>query len=469
MRRTFIGNVGHGALSVSAFLKNSKMALGMFHLFNVGTHSVWNGVNPVTRGFKIDFSDPRQADGIRNGLELGFGSHRTQFEEGQTGAHGGLWAKMPMLGPVAGRMTDFIFKDALPKMKMKNYLALNEANTARYGKQLTPDQISEISARQSNDAFGLQNYRLLGSNKVLMDMNRLLALAPDFLTSELKQTANAFTKYGGAQRRAIIVQAAVLYTLARAANAALNNGDSHWEPENALSVVYKGRAYSIRSVVADMFHMFTDPAGFAAGRLGPIPHTTADMITGRDMRYGTHIDTVAKGGISRAAEIALRDVAGWLAPIGTDGFGPGAAKRGQTALGTLAAAQFGVSSRQYTPVTQMYDLASQFNRSNPDPRAQEHQATRDAEVRQQSIYKGLDNLLQAGDTKAAREEYQNLIAEGHTPRSIASRYGRQTPFTGSRERETQFFNSLNPGQQKVYQQALADRQSLAGKFAQLMQ
>ncbi|HTB62799.1 MAG TPA: hypothetical protein VK737_04345, partial [Opitutales bacterium] len=404
MKRTPLGALGHGAISVSSFLKSSKMALGMFHLFNVGTHSVWNGVNPVTKGFKIDFSDPKQAEGIRNGLELGFGSNRVSFEEGQTGAHGGLWAHVPGLGAVAGCMTDFIFKDVLPKMKMKNYLALNESNTARYGKQLSPDQIAEISARQSNDAFGLQNYRLLGSNKVLMDINRLIALAPDFLGSELKQTANAFTKYGGAQRRAIFVQAAAMYALARVINAGLNNGNSHWEPENALSVVYKGRTYSIRSVVADMFRMVTDPSGFAAGRLGPLPHTIIDMITGRDMRFGTHIDTVAKGGISRSTEIALRDAAGWLSPIGMDGFGPGAAKRGESSFGTLAAAQVGLSSRQYTAATQMYDAASRFNRSNPDPKAQEYQAARDAEVHQQSVYKGLDNLLQAGDTKAAQAE-----------------------------------------------------------------
>jgi hypothetical protein len=465
MRRTTLGAVGNAALSTSAFLKNSKMALGMFHLFNVGTHSVWNGVNPVTKGFKIDFNDPKQAEGIRNGLELGFGGNRVSFEEGQTGAHGGLWAHVPGLGAVAGHMTDFIFKDALPKMKMKNYLALNEANTARYGKELTPDQISEISAKQSNDAFGLQNYRLLGSNKVLMDFNRLAALAPDFLGSELKQTANAFTKYGGAQRRAIIVQASAMYAVARVVNAALNNGNSHTEPENAFSVVYKGRSYSIRSVVADMFHMVSDPAGFLAGRLGPLPHTVADMITGRDMRYGTHIDTVARGGISRATEIALRDAASWLAPIGTDGFGPGAAKRGETPIGTLAAAQVGLSSRQYTAQTQMYDAANRFNRSSPDPKAQEYQATRDAEVHQQSVYKGLDNLLQAGKTADAKAEYQNLIQEGHSPASIAARYARSTPFTGNAAREAQFRASLNPGQQQTYQDALTERRQLAAKFA----
>jgi len=467
MRRTPWGAAGHAALSVSSFLKNSKMALGMFHLFNVATHSVWNGVNPITKDFKLDMTNPEQAAGVRNGVELGFGSHRVDFEEGQTGAHGGLWAHVPGLGRVAGRMTDFIFKDVLPKMKMKNYLALNEANTKLYGKKLTPDQISEISAHQTNAAFGLQNYRLLGTSKAMMDFNRLICLAPDFLGSEFKQTAQAFTKYGGAQRRAIVVQAAAMYALARVVNASLNNGDSHWEPENALSVVYKGRAYSIRSLVADMFHMVSDPGAFMAGRLGPLPHTIADVITGRDMRFGTRIDTVARTGVGRAAERALRDTLGWLAPIGTTGFGPGAAKRGETPFGTLAAAQVGLSSRQYTPATQMYDAAAQFNRNNPDPKAQEYQANREAEVYQQSVYKGLDNLLQAGDSAAAQREYKALVAEGHTPAHIEARYQRESPFTGSADREAQFKAQLTDSQWAAYQQAIQDRAALKSKFDSL--
>jgi len=250
-------------------------------------------------------------------------------------------------------------------------------------------------------------------------------------------------------------------------NASLNNGDSHWEPENALSVVYKGRAYSIRSLVADMFHMVSDPGAFMAGRLGPLPHTIADVITGRDMRFGTRIDTVARTGVGRAAERALRDTLGWLAPIGTTGFGPGAAKRGETPFGTLAAAQVGLSSRQYTPATQMYDAAAQFNRNNPDPKAQEYQANREAEVYQQSVYKGLDNLLQAGDSAAAQREYKALVAEGHTPAHIEARYQRESPFTGSADREAQFKAQLTDSQWAAYQQAIQDRAALKSKFDSL--
>jgi vacuolar-type H+-ATPase subunit E/Vma4 len=473
MHRTTVGAIGNTALKVSSFLKNSKMAMGMFHLVNVGTHSVWNGVNPITSGFRLDLLDPKQADGVRNGLELGFGSHQVEFQEGQSGAHGGLWSHVPGLGQLSNAMTDFIFKQAIPAMKMKNYLALRDGNEARYGKQLTPDQISELSAHQANAAFGLQNYRLLGSNKVLMDLNRLACLAPDFLSSELKMGGQALTKYGGAQRRAIIIQTAVMYSAARVINAALNNGNSHWEPENALSVIYNGRRYSIRSVVADLFGLVSNFPGFAAGRLGPLPKIGIESMTGRDMRTGANINTWTKFAPARATEIALRDAAGWLAPIGTTGLLPGAAKRGETPLGSLASAQVGLSSRQYTAQTQMWDAASKFNRNSPDPKANLYQKERDAEAKTESAYRGLDNLLLAGKMDAAQKEYQALIQEGRRPAAIASRYKSTNqngvaarPFTGSQARDQQML-AAQPELRTTYQEAMRDRQALGAAFSRM--
>ena len=107
-----------------------------------------------------------------------------------------------------------------------------------------------------------------------------------------------------------------------------------------------------------------------------------------------------------------------------------------------------------------------FNRSSPDPQAQLYQKDRDAEAHGEGAYRGMDNLLRAGDMNAAQKEYQNLVESGHKPSSIAARYNGNHPFTGNHQRDQQML-AAHPPLQATYQQAMDERKSLATKFNQL--
>ena len=92
------------------------------------------------------------------------------------------------------------------------------------------------------------------------------------------------------------------------------NHDPHFEPENAFSVIIGDRAYSARFIVSDLLGFMNDMLSlghgkgatlpFLAGRLGPLPRTAYEAMSGNDMRTGRAIHTHFQHGAARAAEIA---------------------------------------------------------------------------------------------------------------------------------------------------------------------
>jgi len=411
-----------------SFLKASKFATASFHMFTLAEHAASHGVLPTTSDVEIDPArNPTLANLMRHGMDLGFGGQRELFEEGLT-SRGGLWSKVPGLGDLLQRQSDWPFKRYLPALKTKVGQVVFERNLSRYSKPtlsgpaLSEPQIYELTAWQMNAAFGGQNWRLLGTNKTYLDASRLLFTSPDFTLSRMKVLAQALKPYNAEQRWFLGVQAAVLYTACRALCMLFDNGNPHFEPANALRVVHNGRSYGARFLVNDVegfaHDMFGSDQGmnFVSGRIGPAPRILAESIWQRDLRSGARKDVVvptSSAGL-RAAEIALQDTAEWLVPMGFEGFLPEARGQGQSKLGQLALSQVGIGSRKYTAETQMYDAAANFNRASNNPAAQTYQKTRDAEARVEGQYRKLDNLLDAGDVDGARKEYEALKAEGHT-------------------------------------------------------
>lgn len=460
----------HAAVSSAAFLKASKFASATFHLVTIGEHAIFHGILPLTSGVELDPArNVKLAALMRHGMDMGFGSQRDLFEEGVS-SHGGIWGRVPGLGDALTKMSDFLFKDYIPKIKAKTGLVVLERNMQRYGKKLSPDQIAELTASQMNAAYGIQNWRLMGSNKTMLDINRLLFTAPDFLLSRAKVAAQALKPYNREQRYFLLAQAAFVYMAARALNY-LFDDDFHWEPENALSVVYKGRAYSARFIVNDIWHLVSDQMSFWQGRLGALGRSGIEATTQRDMRTGGRIGVPfeTENKTWRAAQILVKDMAMWLVPMGAEGVLPGAAGREQTGPAQVGLAFVGIGSHKYTPETKMWDAAQTFNRQNPDPHAQLYQRKRDAEARTESAYRKLDNLLDAGELARARKEYEALLAEGYTELSIAKHFNPSRPFTGSQAREEAFRIGLPTAQKGMYDRAIADRRERLKKFQQLIQ
>jgi len=483
-----IAHITGGLLKSGAFLKASKFASATFHGATLAEHMMTHAfsgmpskerlalLNPYVGGVEMNPAKDREvANLIRHGMDMGFGGYRAMFEEGLT-SHGGIWAHVPGLGDGMAWLSDGMFKEYLPRLKVKLGKAVLHANRARYLSKLTEQQIYELTASQVNAAFGGQNWALLGRSKTFLDVNRLFLTAPDFLLSRAKVVGQALKPYNREQMLFILAQAALVYVAARIFNLLLDD-DPHWEPENALQVIHGGKSWSARFIVNDMLHAVTDPAGFASGRLGPWPRTGFEMITGRDMRTGARKDVPidTENPAFRAAQIAAVDLAQWLIPVGADGLLPGATGREQTGPGQFALGLVGVGSRRYTAETEMFQLAAKFNRGSEDPRANRQQKMRDDAPKQQSAYRKLDVLLEADDLAGARKEYAALQKEGHTKDAIAARMKAITdghlahPFTGSQEREKQFKASLTPEQRMEYERAVALRKERAAKFSRMLQ
>jgi hypothetical protein len=145
------------------------------------------------------------------------------------------------------------------------------------------------------------------------------------------------------------------------------------------------------------------------------------------------------------------------------GLVPGARTRDES-LPTAALRSVGLMSRRDTPTMRIKDLARDFNRQSSDPAARSWQKSRDQETLPDSDYRKLDTLLEADDLKGAKKEYDRLVGSGHRAVRIAARFRTIRPFTGTRERDQDFYNSLSDGQKKVYDRALADQREQGKRF-----
>ena len=338
-----------GILKMNRFLKESKFALSPFHLATLGEHAMSHTVNPWTGDFKIDLTNNVKQRGlVRGGLDLGFSGERIDFEDGLS-SHGGLWSQIPGVGDASVKNTDFIFKDYLPAIKMKMAQEAFDRNVERYKGQLTEAQIYDLTASQANAAFGSQNYRLLGRSPMIRDLLSLTFVAPDFLFSRMKFVGQALKPFGAEQRRALFIQMGTLYIGARVINALVDpDNDPHWGWKDAFSVVYKGRRYTLRTVVQDAWHLLTDPRSFWYNRISPISRTLIETTTKKDWR-----------GMNRDALEQIEDAASWIVPISAEGFVPGATSRG-TGIPAAVMQSVGVMSRKDTPAMEVRDLARTF-------------------------------------------------------------------------------------------------------------
>lgn len=287
--------VGRGVLDTSQTLKGTLLSLSGFHQVQEGVHAVFHRVNPANVP-KINMEHPETRALIDHGLMVYEHNALANFGEG---LHtGGLIGKVPGIGDMMQKYGDYLFKDYIPRIKTKMALDALERNTQRYAGKYTPDQIMELTAKQANAAFGELNYNMMGRNKTAQDVFRLAALAPDFLEARLKFVGQSFKPGGAEQATALIRGALGMYTVARAINAVVNDGDAHWELKNAFSLVIGGKSYSLRSIPGDILHLAKDWRSFIYHRLNPMTaRNVFEGLTGRD-EFGRKRDAVSQLGDS---------------------------------------------------------------------------------------------------------------------------------------------------------------------------
>lgn len=271
----------HAIQAISQHFKATELSFSMFHQTQESLHSIFHRSNPFNTK-PIDFSNPKQAKLIDHGLQVASFDAQQAFGEG-LGA--GVPNRLPIVGKYLQRYNEYLFGDFIPRLKMALAEHALDRNFKRYAGKISEDQIYALTANQANSAFGELNYTMLGRNKTMQDVLRMALLAPDFLEARGRFVGQALKPYGREQALALITGALLMYVAARILNQLLT-GNPRWEAQNVFDVVYKGRAYTLRSVPADLIHLFTDPRGFIYNRLNPIYGRGAvEGITGRD-KYG---------------------------------------------------------------------------------------------------------------------------------------------------------------------------------------
>jgi hypothetical protein len=264
---------------IGAEVKGTLLSFSMFHQTQESLHAIFHRVNPFSTK-PIDFSDPIQAKLIDHGLQVASFDAQQEFGEGLVGSN-----RIPIVGKHLRRYGDFLFSDFIPRLKMAMAQEALGRNLKRYSAKLSEDQIYALTANQANAAFGELNYTMMARNKTFQDVLRMALLAPDFLEARGRFVGQALKPYGREQAVALIVGALGLYVAARILNTLLT-GNPRWKGQDAFNVVYKGRTYTLRSVPADIAHLFTDPRKFFYDRLNPVyGRALIEGITGRD-QYG---------------------------------------------------------------------------------------------------------------------------------------------------------------------------------------
>jgi hypothetical protein len=268
---------GKTALAVSGELKQGILAFGgLFHQTTVGIHALEHKVVPFAPD-DLDLNDPVQRGLVDHGLMVADFNAMESFGEGLIS--GGLVSKIPIAGSLQDAYQQYLFKSYIPRLKMAMAKAALERNRARYAGRLSDDQIQLLTANQANAAFGGLNYKMLGRNPTLQDVLRLAALAPDFLEARARFVGQGAKSYGREQLSALLLGAAVLYTIARVLNELLD-GKAHWD--RPFSLIYKDKEYSLRTVQGDIYRAATDLRGFLYARINPIARMGMEAATGRD-------------------------------------------------------------------------------------------------------------------------------------------------------------------------------------------
>jgi len=281
---------GEALLNGVKQLKSTLLSLSMFHQVQEGVHAIGHEVNPFNVK-EIDLNDPLQADLVKHGVIAFSHNAMSDFAEGVYSS--GLVSKIPIIGRQMQAYGNYLFQGWIPNLKMEMAKQAYERNTKRYADKLNKDQIMELTAKEANAAFGELNYEMMGRNKTIQDMFRLVALAPDFLEARAKFVGQAFKPYGREQAAALVRLAAYMTVAAQATNY-LVNGETDWT--QPFSIKIDGKYYTLRSVPGDMMHLVTDPRSFSYHRLNPtITKPMIEALTGRNI-FGQKQDIYSQMG-----------------------------------------------------------------------------------------------------------------------------------------------------------------------------
>jgi hypothetical protein len=445
--------------------------LAPFHQVQEGTHAIGHMINPF--GGLEDMGRPTSAhvDAMEHGLMLQpEKTSSSSYLEGVGGKNSFASQAARKFGGPAGRMVanvidgyqDYLFKQYIPALKFKTYEHIFERNKGRYSKELasgevTLGDIKQLSAEQTNAAYGHLNYAMLDRNPTVQHFLQLGLLAPDFLEARGRFTAQALkglaSKGGHEQLRAIAVLAAVQAGAAFTLSKLL--GDE-WDPKHPFEVTHGGRTYTMRSVPEDLMRLLFSGSDvrreFMRARWSPGVSAVVQAGTGKNYR-GEQTDMLHTVGelLANYIPITARQIPG-LRQLTETGRNQNVSPLEQLA-GSL-----GVKVSRYSPITKTYQLAADYKKAQG--------IAQDTGVYPVSKYSQLRYSLEDGDLDRARMEYQKLIDAGEKRTKIGEGFRESIfhPFTGSQTSDLKFKKSLQGDDRLMYDAAVKKRHEILKRY-----
>ncbi len=426
--------------TANAFIKRTILSLSTFHAVTEGLHGIAHGVNPMPNKLPaIDMEHPEVRELVNAGLMLAGNFNAKQAHmEGLSG--GGLFERIPGIGGALRWWNEWLFEDYIPRLKQQMALKAFRRNLKRYP-DLSRRQVAEKTARQSDDAFGEQNYQYKGENPTAQDVLRMSTFAWDFLRSRAQFFGDAFTRYGAEQRKALLLMAVGMFALCKAIERLLT-GENHWD--KPFYVVDGNRMYGFRTVPGDVLDAVADPRRFVNGRLSPlIARPIIESLTGRDYRGvkqtpGEQLAGMIKG----TAPIPLKSMFDDKADVGT--------------VGNVLNAT-GIHTKRYSDLSEVRKIAREWQvkqgRINAD------------DAFPPSKYLPLKQGLEDGDSAKINTALRELVAaQGKKKTREGVEQSLMKPFSGAQATEKAFIASLDPKAKAQYYRADAKRRQMIQQF-----
>lgn len=454
-------SVVKGIDTASSTMKETMLGLmSTFHQVQEGTHAVGHKINPFFNIPKIDLEKfPEQQDAANHGLMLNPDRiSARQFSEGL--GKTGIISRIPVLGPVADAYADFLFHRYIPGLKIKTYQKILERNTSRLTEEVKSGDVSVediklLSAEQTNAAYGHLNYADLGRDPTIQHLLQMTLLAPDFLEARGRFVGQAAKALAGSKAGREQLTAIALLAAAQASGnwvAAQLIPGAQWDKKHPFEITVGSRRYTMRSVPEDLVKLFTDTRRFSYGRMNPlIGKGTVQLLTGLNYR-----------GEKVSATDTMEELLAQYIPI-TARWIPGVKELTQTSKARPVspleefAGSMGMHVSRYSPITEIYKLASKWK--------DESGSVKDTGTYPVSKYQQLRYALEDGDLDRAKEEYDKLLVDA-TARKIREGFHSSVnhPFTGTKESDRAFVDSLSDEDKALYELALDKRAQIIQRF-----
>lgn len=435
--------ITRGFMRGQTTIKQTMLSVSGFHQVQETLHALGHRVNPANLP-EIDFSEPVTRALAEHGLQLSDYNALDSFSEGLAG--GSLTSKIPIVGSKLHAYNEWLFQDYIPRLKLQMSKLALERNAERYPK-LSQDKLLELTAKEANAAFGELPYRYWGRSPTLQDALRAFILAPDFLEARTRFVGRALRPYGREQLVALGILAATQYITARIVNQIVDD-DPHFETKNTFRIVAGNHAYGLRTIPADLIHLFSDSRGFFYNRMSPMLRTAFEAVSGRDDRG------VKKDVLEQAKDFAKMPIPISIKP-----------RLGNRWWETFLNA-FGIQEQRYDAVQNIRQKSAEFKRQNNIVDANEtiYNAEKDP-------YESLKIAIQEGDRTVAKSQFDKLKATIPQAKILLHfKDSLNRPFTGSKANDIKFYNSLDEEGKRQFQEAkdlnnarLKMVQSLAGR------